>query len=461
MTARYGNDMRYSPYPKYKPSGVEWLGDVPNEWGVKRMKYLTSINDDVLPESTPEDLEIVYVDIGNVDYATGITGKEHIMFEDAPSRARRLVKDGDTIVSTVRTYLKAVAPIRKPERNLVVSTGFAVVRPRKVIPDYLSYCLRSTYFVERVSSISVGVSYPATNSSDVACVDIPEPGKDEQERIASFLDRETAKIDALLGKKRQLIDKLKEKRIALISRAVTRGLPSHAAKAAGLNPHPKLKPSGVEWLGEIPEHWEVKRVKTVATYRVSNVDKVPADDELPVRLCNYTDVYYNEFITPDMELMETTATLDEIERFRLHPGDVVITKDSEEWNDIAIPAFIKESSPDLLCGYHLAFIRPNPKKLAGSFLFRCFQAEGINQQFQVAASGVTRYGLPKSSIGCAWIAVPPLFEQKQIAAFVETQTAKIDQMADIAEKAIVKLQEYRTALITAGVTGKIDVRNAS
>ena len=217
-------------------------------------------------------------------------------------------------------------------------------------------------------------------------------------------------------------------------------------------PYSKYKPSGVEWLGDVPEHWEVKRVKTAASYRVSNVDKLPADDEQPVRLCNYTDVYYNDFITPDMELMETTATPDEIARFRLHQGDVVITKDSEEWDDIAVPALVKESAPDLLCGYHLAFIRPNPKKLAGSFLFRCFQAEGINQQFQVAASGVTRYGLPKSSIGSAWIPVPPHSEQEQIAAFVEQQTAKIDALIGKRRALIDKLKEKRTALISRAVT---------
>ena len=117
--------------------------------------------------------------------------------------------------------------------------------------------------------------------------------------------------------------------------------------------YPRTKPSGVEWLGDVPEHWEVKRLKTSATCWVSNVDKVPAEDELPVRLCNYTDVYYHDHITPDMELMETTATADEIRRFGLRVGDVVITKDSEEWSDIAVPALVKKTTPDLVCGYHL------------------------------------------------------------------------------------------------------------
>ncbi len=125
-----------------------------------------------------------------------------------------------------------------------------------------------------------------------------------------------------------------------------------------------------------------------------------------MRLCNYTDVYYNDHITPDMELMKTTATADEIRRLGLRVGDVVITKDSEEWSDIAVPALVNKSAPDLVCGYHLAIIRSKAVLLFGDYLLRAFQSCAVNQQFQVAASGVTRYGLPKSSIGDAWIPLP-------------------------------------------------------
>src|SRR5688500_10727978 len=128
--------------------------------------------------------------------------------------------------------------------------------------------------------------------------------------------------------------------------------------------YPKYRPSGVEWFGEVPEHWKVGRLKGVATYWVSNVDKVPAEDEVPVRLCNYTDVYYNDHISPDMGLLQTTATPDEIRRFGLRVDDVVITKDSEEWNDIAIPSLVVDSAPNLVCGYHLAIVRPKAAALA-------------------------------------------------------------------------------------------------
>jgi type I restriction enzyme S subunit len=249
--------MRLPAYPIYKPSGIDWLGDVPEHWDVKRLKYAASINDEALPESTSQDFEFRYVDIGSVDAVDGIKSVEEMVFENAPSRARRVVRDGDTIVSTVRTYLRAIAPITKPVANLIVSTGFAVVRPRSVRARYLSYALRESSFVETLVARSVGVSYPAVNASEVVAIPIPLPSADEQQAIADYLDRETARIDALVAKKRELIEKLKEKRTALISRTVTRGLPPDAARAAGLDPNPRLKPSGIDWLGDVPEHWAV------------------------------------------------------------------------------------------------------------------------------------------------------------------------------------------------------------
>lgn len=217
-------------------------------------------------------------------------------------------------------------------------------------------------------------------------------------------------------------------------------------------PYPAYKPSGVAWLGDVPEHWEVRRLKTAATSWVSNVDKVPAEGEIPVRLCNYTDVYYNDRITPNLPLMETTATGDEIRRFGLRVGDVLATKDSESWSDIAVPALVTETSNDLVCGYHLAIIRPNPERLLGEFLFRTLQTASVNRQFQVAASGVTRYGLPKSAVGEAWVALPSTAEQRAIGAFLDAQTSKLDTLVEKKRALIERLRERRAALISRTVT---------
>ena len=211
----------FAPAPPLRASGVEWLGDIPAHWEVKRLKYLATINDEALPDTTPPDHEMQYVDIGSVDSVKGVTTSELLTFESAPSRARRIARDGDTIVSTVRTYLRAIAAIRDPAENLIVSTGFAVVRPRRMEPAYLSYAARESRFVETVVARSVGVSYPAVNASEIATIPVPRPPEAEQRAIADYLDRETAKLDRLIGKVETAIERLREYRSALITAVVT------------------------------------------------------------------------------------------------------------------------------------------------------------------------------------------------------------------------------------------------
>src|SRR5690554_4968352 len=215
----------------------------------RRLKYVATINDESLAETTEPDCELKYIDIGNVDSHGTVHNVVTYKFEDAPSRARRIARHGDVIVSTVRTYLQAIAPIENPPENLIVSTGFAVIRPNGNIFDarFCKYALREKQFLWEVERRSVGVSYPAINTSDLADIRVSLPDIETQRLIADYLDRETARIDALMAEKEKMLALLEEKRAALISRAVTRGL----------DPNVPLKPSGLDWLGDIPAHWEV------------------------------------------------------------------------------------------------------------------------------------------------------------------------------------------------------------
>ena len=182
------------------------------------------------------------------------------------------------------------------------------------------------------------------------------------------------------------------------------------------------------------------------------MDKLSHEGEEPVRLCNYTDVYHREFITPELPLMEATATQGEIERFSLLAGDVVITKDSESWDDIAVPTYIQESAPDLVCGYHLAMLRGRKQKLDGRFLFRCFQAGRIRSQLEIEAKGVTRYGLPNSAIGDTALPIPPLPTQRCIAAYLDRATRQLDALVASKEELLRLLEEKRASLISHAVT---------
>ena len=158
--------------------------------------------------------------------------------------------------------------------------------------------------------------------------------------------------------------------------------------------YPEYKDSGIEWLGEIPAHWEVFRLKTMASVQLSNVDKKSEEGQVRVNLCNYVHVYYNERITTELEFMNSTATPEQVRRFLLGAGDVLITKDSESWNDIAVPAVVAEGLKDVLCGYHLAHIKPRPD-LHGRFLARQFSAIRL-------AGPVPRYGEWNNTVRSEW-----------------------------------------------------------
>jgi type I restriction enzyme S subunit len=220
-------------------------------------------------------------------------------------------------------------------------------------------------------------------------------------------------------------------------------------------PYPKYQDSGVEWLGRIPTQWTVTRLKSVAATQLSNVDKKSVEGQESVQLCNYTDVYYNEQVTADLDFMGATATKEQIRRFSLRAGDVLITKDSESWTDIAVPAVVAEDLPGVLCGYHLAHIRPGPD-CVGAFLARAFAADGPRDQFQIAANGITRFGLGGDAIRTGLFAIPPVSEQRAIAAFLDRETARIDALVAKKERLIELLQEKRTALITRAVTRGLD-----
>jgi len=218
------------------------------------------------------------------------------------------------------------------------------------------------------------------------------------------------------------------------------------------NIYPKYKPSGIEWIVEVPEHWNVKKLKYIALVQPSNVDKKTNEGEQDVLLCNYVDVYKNEFIDDSINFMEATANENEVEKFRLQNGDVLITKDSETPQEIAIPAYVKIEKPNLLCGYHLAQIRSFPYVLYGEYLFRLFQAKDFNINFEIAANGITRYGLGIDAVKDVGVILPPLSEQTAIAAYLDDKTAQIDSLISKKQKMIELLKEELIAEINHTVT---------
>ena len=211
------------------------------------------------------------------------------------------------------------------------------------------------------------------------------------------------------------------------------------------------KDSGVEWLGDVPEHWDVKRLKQVCEVFPSNVDKKTYENETPVLLCNYTDVYYNENITPHIDFMAATASADQIKKFTLRGGDTIITKDSETADDIAIAAYVPQDMPGVICGYHLSMIRPR-EATCGAFMKRLFDSIYVKSCCAVYANGLTRVGLGQYALDNLEMPFPPKSEQQTIAAFLDCETAKIDALITEQQRLVELLKEKRQAVISHAIT---------
>lgn len=204
---------------KMKDSGIEWIGEVPEHWEVKRLKNVVECNAKSLGENTPKDSIIKYVEISDVDHVHGINNIQSLMFGEAPSRARRITQKGDIIISTVRTYLKAIAKIE--DDDIIVSTGFAVLHPTKCNGEYLAYYILSESFINRVEMLSKGTSYPAINASDLVSINVLIPPLPEQCAIATYLDDKCAKIDTIVSNLDKQISRYGDLKRSLIDEVIT------------------------------------------------------------------------------------------------------------------------------------------------------------------------------------------------------------------------------------------------
>ncbi|WP_417856730.1 restriction endonuclease subunit S [Xanthomarina gelatinilytica] len=209
------------PNVKLKDSGVEWIGEIPEHWEVKKLKYVSKINIDSLPDNTPAACKFEYVDIGSVSFENGIERTESFTFKNSPSRARRIAKEGDTVISTVRTYLKAIDYVTEEKSKFIYSTGFAILTPINIQKAFLYHFVRSNAFTEQVTVDSKGMSYPAINSTDLSRLSLAIPSFEEQSEIVCHIETQSTKIDQAISLQQIQIEKLKEYKATLIESAVT------------------------------------------------------------------------------------------------------------------------------------------------------------------------------------------------------------------------------------------------
>ena len=442
--------MKHKVYQKYKKTLFEYFPLIPEHWNIKRMKFIL---DEPLKYGANEAAELDdknlprYIRITDID-ESGKLRNETFKSIEIDIALPYLLKDGDILLArSGATVGKSF--IYKQEWGLAAYAGY-LIRARMDSENnskFIHYFLNSYAYWDWLKSIFIQATIQNVSAGKYASLLLPIPSLSEQRYIAEFLDYKTAQIDELIEKKGQLLKLLEEKRIALITQAVTKGIDQNV----------KMKPSGVDWLGDIPEHWEVKRLKYVSTIQFSGVDKKTEDDETEVLLCNYVDVYKNEFIDKNIDFMKATATESEINKFTVEEGDVLVTKDSETPYDIAVPSLIIENLPNVLCGYHLAQIKPNKNILLPPYLFRLFQSKNFNVHFTVSANGITRFGVGTDVFGNAKVPVFSKKEQQKIFDYIQTNCDRVKALEKTIAKAIEKLKEYRTSLITSAVTGKIRV----
>lgn len=407
-----------------------------NKWQAIRLKYLATINDEALPETTEPDFELSYLDIGNVNSSGNIETPTKYLFADAPSRARRIVKHGDIVISTVRTYLQAIAAIEQPVENLIVSTGFAVIRPKKNIffEGFCKYALRESKFLAEVQKRSVGVSYPAINASDLGDIFIKVPTFEEQLKVSEFLDKELNHIDTLIKAKEDLLTILSEKRQALITQAVTKGIDFNV----------KMKDSGVEWLGEVPEHWEIERSRWL--FKERNERSETGEEEM-------LTVSHITGVTPRSEKDVNMFEAESNEGYKkCYPGDLVINTLWAWMGAMGVAPVEGIVSP----AYH---VYVPSIRIVSDYIDSIVRLPIFAKEVTRYSKGVwsSRLRLYPEGFFEVYLPVPPLEEQRSIIAFIKDELTKIDLLKKAAQSTIDLLKERRAALITAAVTGQIEI----
>ena len=427
-----------------KPSGIDWIGDIPESWKVRPLKYLAKCNQDVLLETTAPDYSFRYVDIGSVTYERGITGYQELRFEDSPSRARRKVSVGDTIISTVRTYLKAIAIISDSE-NVIVSTGFAVYTPDEAIyPQYLYYFCKSEGFVQEIDKNSYGIAYPAINTDLLSRICIAYPCYEEQQAIADFLDKECAQIDSITADLEKQIELLQQYKKSLITETVTKGLDKSVP----------MKDSGVEWIGEIPEHWEISRVRHLASLCSG---ATPSKDVLSYWEGNIPWVSSQEVksdIIKDTSLHISEEAINSCSTQLMPAGTLVMVVRSGILQHtipvalLGVPATINQDIKAfqfnhlMLPAYFKYYIQGENDALLSVIIKDKTTVESVDNQLLLSLK----------------IMVPPIEEQKAIVAFLNYKCGYIDKILNDKQEQLNLLMQHKKSLIYEYVTGKKRVK---
>jgi len=447
---------KYWGYKKYKDSGIEWLGEIPEHWEVKRLKQVTKLIDGDRGKNYPsendfQDEGIPFLSTENIKSNTldFSPRTKFITLEKFECLSRGKLIQNDLVVTMRGTIGQTALFSKVPYQTAFINAQMIIARPTNIFPEFLKYISMSVLWAKQLDFYSYGTAQQQLSGAILGILRLALPPLDEQKVIARFLDHKTKQIDDLIAKKEALIEKLDEKRTALISHAVTKGL----------DPNVPMKDSGIEWLGEIPKHWSITRLR----FLVSKIEQgwspschnyQAEEDEwgvLKVGCVNGTKFDFNENKLLPYDLEPKI-------QYEINDGDILMSR-----------ANTKE-----LLGSAAIVINPRKKLLLCDKLYRLSAKNTINNKYlvQLLRSSIARFQYERDATGASGsmqnigqdtiknliIQLPSLIEQQEIANFLDRKAVEIDIQKAKIQEAIERLKEYRTALITNAVTGKIDVR---
>ena len=434
------------PYPSYRPSGVEWLGAVPEHWKVTRLSRVTACLDGRRVPLNAEERSHLR---GDYPYwgANGIL--DHLddwLFDEA---LVLLGEDGAPFFDQNKCVAFAVSG------RIWVNNHAHVLQPTHIHQRFLAHSLNITDYAPFID----GSTRDKLTQGDMNRIPLLMPPTDEQHMIVEFLDSETAKIDTLLAKERQLIERLDEYRATLIAHTVTKGLPTYAAAAAGLDPSPRLRPSGVDWLGEIPEHWAVQRLKWSVSDTVNGVWGDEPDGKNDVPCVRVADFDRRKFRVNLAQPTLRSITPSQRRGRDLKPGDLLLEKSGGGEKQMVGCVVLYDHDAPAVCSNFIARVsgHKNTDARFWTYMHAALYSGRLNYPAIKQTTGIQN--LDSDAYFNTLTVFPPLSEQRAIAEFLDQETERIDTLSSRVETAIERLQEYRTALITAAVTGKIDVRD--
>lgn len=431
---------RFPAYSAYRASRMPWLSTVPEHWEENRGKFFFREADDRSKSGLEELL--------SVSHLTGVTPRSQknvTMFKAESYIGHKVCQPGDVIVNTMWAWMGALGVARHIG---IVSPAYGVYRPQQkdfFNPAYLGYLLRTPAYVSEYTCRSTGIRSSRLRLYPYSFLDIDyiRPPRNEQDQIVAYLRAQDAKIARFIRDKKRLIELLNEQKLALIQRAVTRGL----------DPGVGLKPSDVEWIGEVPEHWELKRLKQIAKVVLGKMLTLTAKGEGAFK--PYLRSTNAQWLKPDVrDVREMWISQSEMTELRVRAGDLLVSEGGEVgrtsiWSDEIAECYIQNSVHRVVAG---------PAILA-RFLLMQFFVYGKRGRFESIVNKVSIAHLTREKLVDIVFSVPPIDEQKKLLEYLDTEIEPLDQAIKGAQSEIDLIHDYRERLITDVVTGQVDVRN--